>query len=256
MSVKSIDLGYAERYEECLKKAKENGIRYMTFYKRIHNKRRKWTLEEAATTPVLTKKEVSERMKEANAKIPDECFEKALSNGISKPTLRTRIFILNWDMERATTKPPDKRFGPKERGTGKKFNYQAPTTKEVQQAASVGVSRKLLDQRLCQGWSMERAITTPVGTSYEGQEKNVKMLKLAAKNGISESTFYRRRRDQNMTPYEAAITPKSDRYRKYVIIAKRNGIDPQTFYKRVERKMDPLKAAMKPPRKYKKNQIS
>lgn len=136
------------------------------------------------------------------------------------------------------------------------MNYQVPTIKEIQQAMSIGVGSKLLNQRLRQGWTMERAITSPVGTSYEGQEKNVKLLKLATKNGISESTFYRRRREEGMTPYEAATIPKVYRYRKYLIIAKRNGIDPQTFYKRVERKMDPLKATMKPPRKYKKKQTS
>lgn len=133
------------------------------------------------------------------------------------------------------------------------MNYQVPTTKEIQQAASIGVNNKLLDQRLRQGWTMERAIISPVGTSYEGREKNVKMLKLAKKTGISESTYYRRRRE-GMEPYKAATTPKEG-YRNYVVLAKNNGIDPKTFYKRVERKMDPLEAATKPLRKRKK-QIS
>ncbi|PEE42823.1 hypothetical protein [Bacillus pseudomycoides] len=131
-----------------------------------------------------------------------------------------------------------------------KMNYQVPTTKEIQQAESIGVSKKLLDQRLRQGWSMERATTSPVGTSYEGREKHTKMLKLAKKTGISESTYYRRLREE-MTPYDAATTPKEG-YEKYVILAKQNGIEPKTFYKRVERKMDPLEAATKPLRKRKK----
>ncbi|AMR06403.1 hypothetical protein [Bacillus thuringiensis] len=133
------------------------------------------------------------------------------------------------------------------------MNYQKPSKEEVEQAASIGISEKLLDQRLRQGWTMERAITSPVGTSYEGKEKNVKMLKLARSNGISDSTFYRRRRE-GMTPYDAATKPKG--FEEYIPLAESNGISDKAFYQRVKRKMDPYEAATKPPRKYKKKQIS
>ncbi|KXI66165.1 hypothetical protein ACS47_13315 [Bacillus cereus] len=133
------------------------------------------------------------------------------------------------------------------------MNYQKPSKEEIKQAVSIGVSEKLLDQRLRHGWTMERAITSPVGTSYEGKEKNVKMLKLARSNGISDSTYYRRRKE-GMTPYEAATKPKG--FERYIPLAEANGINSKAFYQRVKRKMDPYEAATKPPRKYKKKQIS
>ncbi|WP_017154155.1 hypothetical protein [Bacillus bingmayongensis] len=133
-----------------------------------------------------------------------------------------------------------------------------PTAEEMEQAASIGVSNKLLDQRLRQGWTVERTITSPPGTSYEGKEKHVKMLRLAKKTGISESTYYRRLRE-GMTPYQAATTSKEEtygKYKNYVAIAIENGIEPKTFYKRVERNMDPLEAATKPVKKRKTVQKS
>jgi len=131
---------------------------------------------------------------------------------------------------------------------------EKPTLKDYAKAAEIGVSKKNVDQRMRElHWSFERAITTPVSTSWEGNEKNKKLLRLAEKNGISESTFYRRKRN-GMTPYEAATTAKG--FEKYIPLAESNGISNKTFYQRVKRKMDPYKAATKPPRKYKKKQIS
>ncbi|MGR3776034.1 hypothetical protein ACT1UG_09805 [Bacillus paramycoides] len=129
-----------------------------------------------------------------------------------------------------------------------------PTLKDYTKAAEIGVSKKNVDQRMEElHWSLERAITTPVGISWEGNEKNTKLLKLAEKKGISESTFYRRKRN-GMTPYDAAT--KSKGFSEYIPLAEANGINNKTFYQRVKRKMDPYEAATKPPRKYKKKQIS
>ncbi|KZD36502.1 hypothetical protein [Bacillus cereus] len=84
---------------------------------------------------------------------------------------------------------------------------EKPTLKDYAKAAEIGVSKKNVDQRMRElHWSLERAITTPVSTSWEGNEKNKKLLRLAEKNGISESTFYRRKRN-GMTPYDAATKP-------------------------------------------------
>lgn len=131
---------------------------------------------------------------------------------------------------------------------------EKPTLKDYAKAAQIGVSKKNVDQRMRElHWRLERAITTPVGTSWEGNEKNKKLLKLAEKNGISESTFYRRKRN-GMTSYEAATTAKG--FEKYIPLAESNGISNKTFYQRVKRKMDPYEAATKSPRKYKKKQIS
>ncbi|CAM4099778.1 hypothetical protein BAQ48_00290 [Bacillus luti] len=131
---------------------------------------------------------------------------------------------------------------------------EKPTLKDYVKAAEIGISKKNVGQRMDElNWSLERAITTPVGTSWEGKEKNTKLLKLAEKHGISESTFYRRKRN-GMTPYRAATAPKG--FEEYIPLAESNGISNKTFYQRVKRNMDPYEAATKPPCKYKKKQIS
>ncbi|WP_043331172.1 hypothetical protein [Bacillus cereus] len=131
---------------------------------------------------------------------------------------------------------------------------EKPTLKDYAKAAEIGVSRKNVDQRMEElHWGLQRAITTPVGTSWEGNEKHTKMYLLAKKNNISRSTFFRRLRN-GMTPYQAATEPKG--FSDYIPLAEANGISDKTFYQRVKRKMDPYEAATKPPRKYKKKQIS
>ncbi|EJQ90041.1 hypothetical protein ACU80K_26475 (plasmid) [Bacillus mycoides] len=129
-----------------------------------------------------------------------------------------------------------------------------PTLKDYAKAAEIGVSKKYVDQRMEElDWSLERAVTTPVGTSWEGQEKHTKLYVLAKKNNISRSTFFRRIRN-GMTPYQAATEPKG--FEEYIPLAEANGISNKAFYQRVKRKMDPYEAATKPPRKYKKKHIS
>ncbi|HDX9549372.1 TPA: hypothetical protein ROX86_001866 [Bacillus thuringiensis] len=119
------------------------------------------------------------------------------------------------------------------------------TLKDYVRAAEIGVSKKHVDQRIQKlGWSLDRAITSPVGTSWEGKEKNTKLLKLAKKTGISSFTFYKRIRE-GMTPYEAATKPKES-YSEYIHLAETNGIKNKTFYQRVKRGMEPLEAATKP----------
>lgn len=61
-------------------------------------------------------------------------------------------------------------------------NKEKPTLKDYVKAAEIGISKKNVDQRIGElDQSLERAITTPVGTSWEGNEKNTKLLKLAEK---------------------------------------------------------------------------
>ncbi|HDR7611442.1 TPA: hypothetical protein QCX47_003042 [Bacillus mycoides] len=221
--------------------AAKNGIRKSTVYQRIHYG---MTLEEAITKP-LKNRSFSRKYQ--------KYIELAKQNGISYPTFHARLTkktARKWTPEEAATVPSLKSGRPRI----VKMNYQFPTDEEIKQAASIDVSEKLLNQRLRKGWEMERAITSPVGTSYEGLEKHTKLLKLAKRTGISESTFYRRIRE-GMTPYQAASTPKEALpYIEYVALAIENGIEPKTFYKRVERKMDPMEAAMKPTKKRKKVQ--
>lgn len=221
--------------ESQYKIAEQNGISRQTVNQRI--KKGKKTIEQAITEPLSG--EFARKYR--------KYVELAKKNGIDYKTFRSRILYgkrRKWTPEEAATVPAT---------VYRKINYQKPSKEEIKQAASIGVSEKLLDQRLRHGWTMERAITSPVGTSYEGKEKNVKMLKLARSNGISNSTYYRRRKE-GMTPYEAATKPKG--FEEYIPLAEANGINSKAFYQRVKRKMDPYEAATKPPRKYKKKQIS
>ncbi|MES9700741.1 MULTISPECIES: hypothetical protein [Bacillus] len=116
---------------------------------------------------------------------------------------------------------------------------EKPTLKDYAKAAEIGVSKKYVDQRMEElDWSLERAITTPVGTSWEGQEKHTKMYVLAEKNNISRSTFFRRILN-GMTPYQAATEPKG--FSNYIPLAKANGIKDKTLYQRVKRGMKRFK---------------
>ncbi|MGZ7151908.1 hypothetical protein [Bacillus sp. BC08] len=52
---------------------------------------------------------------------------------------------------------------------------EKPTLKDYAKATEIGVSKKNVDQRMGElHWSLKRAITTPVSTSWEGNEKNKK----------------------------------------------------------------------------------
>lgn len=221
--------------ESQYKIAERNGISRQTVNRRIAKGNK--TVEQAITEPLSG--EFARKYR--------KYIELAKKNGIDYKTFRSRILHgkrRKWTPEEAATIPAT---------VYRKMNYRKPSEEEIKQAALIGVSEKLLDQRLRHGWTMERAITSPVGTSYEGKEKNVKMLKLARNNGISDSTYYRRRRE-GMTPYDAATRPKG--FEEYIPLAEANGISNKAFYQRVKRKMDPYEASTKPPRKYKKKQTS
>ncbi|QUW34573.1 hypothetical protein J8Y17_28170 (plasmid) [Bacillus cereus] len=224
--------------ESQYKIAEQNGISRQTVNQRI--KKGKKTIEQAITEPLSGEFARKHR----------KYIDLAKKNGIDYKTFRSRILYgkrRKWTPEEAATTPAT---------VYRKINYQKPSKEEIKQAASIGVGEKLLDQRLRQGWTMERAITSPVGTSYEGKEKNVKILKLARNNGISDSTYYRRRKE-GMAPYEAATKPKEKGFKEYIPLAEANGISNKAFYQRVKRGMKPYEAATKPAvRRKKAQQIS
>lgn len=130
-------------------------------------------------------------------------------------------------------------------------NRPVPTYKDYQEAAAIGVCKKYVDHRIkYYGWSLERAITTPVGTSWKGKEKHGDLPKLAIRNGIKKQDFYNRIR-RGWEPLEAATTPygkKKTKFSEYIELRKQNGISAPTFHRRVERGMDPYEAATKPVR--------
>lgn len=130
-------------------------------------------------------------------------------------------------------------------------NRIVPTYKDYQRADAIGVCKKYVDHRIKHyGWSLERAITTPIGTSWKGREKHGDLPKLAVRNGIKKQDFYNRIR-RGWSPLEAATTPygqKKTKFSDYVELRKQNGISAPTFHRRVERGMDPYEAAIRPVR--------
>lgn len=108
---KPLYKGSRTKYKGYVERAEQNGIPYKTFIARVNQL--KWPLEEAANTPVLSVAERTNRIVKKIQKISDEQFAIAKAHGVSKSTLRTRVFTLKWDIERATTTPPDIKYRPK-----------------------------------------------------------------------------------------------------------------------------------------------
>ncbi|WP_242227193.1 hypothetical protein [Bacillus cereus group sp. BfR-BA-01315] len=220
---------------EQYKIAEKNGISKRAVDQRVKNG--SMTVEEAITKPLY---------KEFKTKY-QKYIELAKRNGISYSAFYKRIKTNKCKLtpEEAATIPPKEKRN-KLSSIISEENYE--------KAAGIGVSRKYVNQRIEQyGWSIERAINTPVGTSWEGKEKYKNMYLLAEKHNISRSTFFRRL-DNGMTPYQAATLPKG--FGEVIKIAQEHGIKDKTFYQRVKRGMDPYEAATKPVKKYTKEQIS
>jgi predicted DNA-binding transcriptional regulator AlpA len=74
------------------------GITQMGFYQRIN----KGMLPEiAATTPRMSHRTHSQ----SRGKLTQEVIETAVRNGINYPTLRARVYLHRWGIERAMTEP-------------------------------------------------------------------------------------------------------------------------------------------------------
>jgi hypothetical protein len=74
--------------------AKENGILNATVHSRI---RLGWDVKEAITIPP-----------NSHYVLDADVIAQAAANGINKHTLYTRIYVYEWDEERAITESPDK----------------------------------------------------------------------------------------------------------------------------------------------------
>ncbi|MCI0767380.1 hypothetical protein [Bacillus sp. TL12] len=105
---KPIRVTFRQKHDKYVKLAESNGISFITFRARVetHN----WNPEEAATKPVMTAKEAAEKNNENKRIIPKEIYAKARKNGINNSTLKTRILMLNWDMDLAATKQVNKKY--------------------------------------------------------------------------------------------------------------------------------------------------
>lgn len=75
---------------------------------------------------------------------------------------------------------------------------------DYEEALKNGISRNLVWKRVYElNWSIERAITTPVGIKKRAASE---LLKKAEENGVNKSLYYRRIK-KGMEPNEAATQP-------------------------------------------------
>jgi hypothetical protein len=110
-----------------------------------------------------------------------------------------------------------------------------------------GIKHATFLNRLCRGWSPERAATEP---TIQQEREDRKWIDLAKLNGIKYNTYTGRVR-KGWTPEKAATTPakkKENRAdRKWIKIAKDNGISRDTYRARVDKLgWSPEDAATKP----------
>ncbi|MEH6848592.1 hypothetical protein [Bacillus pseudomycoides] len=116
---------------------------------------------------------------------------------------------------------------------------EVPTQKDYDKAAEIGLNKNDVYRRIRNGWKLDEAITKPLTNKKMSERK--KMILLAQKNGISETTFLKRI-EKGWTPYNAAIT-KISKYSHLKELREKNGINLNTFHKRIQNGMDPYKAA-------------
>ncbi|MBM7835916.1 hypothetical protein [Clostridium sardiniense] len=89
-----------DKFKAWAKLAEENGISKELFYMR---KKIGWSLEAAATLPVMSKEKIMNRIHECSRKYEKEYVELAKKNGIKYRTFAARVQRLGWDPVRAAT---------------------------------------------------------------------------------------------------------------------------------------------------------
>lgn len=129
------------------------------------------------------------------------------------------------------------------------------THDDYSRALIYGVSKSLLIERIRRlAWDKERAITTPPAPRRPKIPQVV--IDLAEQHSISYDLLYRRIFDKGWSLYDAATTPKKDRFSNlthnhvrdpYADMAVKNGIKRSTYFDRVNRgKWDKMLAATTP----------
>ena len=112
--------------------------------------------------------------------ITPEQYDTAERNGIKKATLENRVFSLCWPAEKACTKPTKKQTATLE-----------PMWKE--KAEELGISVQCLRLRIRQGWTEERALSTPKVVGSIRKKHMLEDVERAKANGISYEMYVRRR---------------------------------------------------------------
>lgn len=123
--------------------ANENGISYSTVHSRFYKLH--WDKQDCITVkPNPTgKRFMISKIKEYSLV--------AEKNGIPYATYYKRYTDYGWSLEKSATTPVTK-------GAGRKRIY---SLKDIERAASYGVSKQTLARRLRDSWELEDAITTP-----------------------------------------------------------------------------------------------
>lgn len=127
-------------------------------------------------------------------RISPEQYAIAESNGICRKTLHTRVYVNDWDVERAITQPVIRREG--------LWEKWGPVSK---------VSKTAFHTRISRGMTPEEAALTPKTTKKNTGRIKEEHLKMAAENGVSKGTLHSRVYIYNW-PLEKAITtpPKAN----------------------------------------------
>jgi uncharacterized protein YjcR len=188
--------------------AKENGISYNTLLNRV--KKFGWDPKKAAATPVLSRGRTLEIAREANNELrkkeqsvinadPDNLFkitpqhiELAKKNGISKLTVRSRVYRDGWTVDEAITTPVQ------EKKSAQYYRY-----KDI--ALSNGIHPEAFKSRVRIGWTFEKAATVPSKAIDERKRNDAQWIEKALENGINYRTYLSRMR-YGWMPEEAATT--------------------------------------------------
>lgn len=119
--------------------------------------------------------------------ITDEHYAIAKRNGIKESTVRSRVYVYGWKIDRAIAEKPKQRI---------------PTgwSEWKETALANGIGRDTYVSRVSRGMSPKEASTAPKMTSKEMAEKLVSTVRLypaefydkAVSNGISKKLFYQR----------------------------------------------------------------
>ncbi|WP_078382350.1 hypothetical protein [Sutcliffiella halmapala] len=194
------------------KVANKNGVSNSVFYDRVDNLF--WSPEEAAITPIMSRKEVSDLGNKAQSeyreitnkriyKDPSNMFkltllhiEEALKNGIKERTVRARVYNYGWSVQEAITVPTK----------GSSFERSEDYFYYLKIAKENGISTCTYRHRAKRGWSLIEAATAELvdSSGYRGEDKV--WFDLAIQNGIKPTTYKGRIR-MGWSPKEAATTP-------------------------------------------------
>lgn len=139
-------------YKSIRELAKDYGIPYHTLKKRLY--KLNWGIQRALETPVEYRK--VNTIKDHKGNEYKSIGQLAKAYGLSYNVLNSRLSS-GWDIERALTTPvKEVHTGPIQDHEGKVYN----SFKEM--ALNYGMEPSYLKKRLSRGWSLEKALTTPV----------------------------------------------------------------------------------------------